>query len=92
MRLHSSRGAGRRCANCGYGWRRDDGNIGCGAPVDDDEIRKPGGGKNPVWAIRKYGPATIAGMLAGRIETIPRGSDAENMRPDDGEGCPTWRL
>ncbi len=82
----------QHCGNCGYAWRRSDGNVGCGAPFAEDEIRRPDGGNNPVWAVRKYGPATVIAMLSGRLRDFPAGSNAENLSPSDGVECRVWRA
>ena len=83
------RGDGKRCDTCGRGWRRDNGNIACGAPVDDDAFHG-GKGQNAVWAERKYSPAGIAAVLLGFGGSV-NGTDCENMRPDDGASCKLWR-
>ena len=80
----------KRCDTCGRGWRRDNGNIACGAPVDDDALRGELG-RNPIWAERKYCPAGILAALYGSGSLV-KGTDCENMRPDDGVGCKLWRL
>ena len=80
----------KRCDTCGYGWRRHDRNIGCGAPVDDDALLG-GKGQNPVWAERKYSSAGLISVLSGS-GILGDGMDCENMRPDDGANCKLWRL
>ncbi len=80
----------KRCDTCGRGWRRDDGNIACGAPVNDDALHGREG-QNAIWAERKYSPAGLAMMFSG-FALGAAGMDCENMRPDDGADCKLWRL
>ena len=80
----------KRCNDCARGWRRDNGNIACGAPVDDDALRG-GVGQNPIWAERKYSPAGIIAALLSS-DVLGNGMDCENMRPDDGADCKLWQT
>ena len=78
------------CGRCARGWRRENGNIACGAPVD--EVSFTGGdGINAIWAERKYGKfaRVVAGAIAFGMPVgpPPEGIDAENMDPNDGTGC-----
>lgn len=78
------------CGTCARGYRRDNGNISCGAAVDDAALRAGEAGMNPIWAERKYHRVRLFLMLAGK-PTNDEGIDCENMRPDDGARCRVWQ-
>lgn len=80
----------KSCGTCGYGWTRDNGNISCGAPVDDEALGQGSVGKNPAWAWRKYGPFAIAALSNPKFQT-DKNTDCENMAVDDGKLCAAWK-
>lgn len=81
----------QNCGNCGYSWTHDeDGNVSCGAPVNDEALRG-GPGNNPIWANRKYGPIRLLMTILTGDTRDPEGSNPEKLSPNDGATCKTWR-
>lgn len=78
------------CVSCARGWQRDNGKIGCGAPVDDAVLQGRAKGVVPIWAERKYGLVRMMHLLVGDA-TAPPGSDCDNMDPYDGADCKMWQ-